>query len=98
MAPLFLLARRLLGKRAQSLAACQLGPDGRRPDADRRPQGQQVVEQVGALADQLDLVAADALDQRLDRLLAELLGDLLAAAAEQAGSVGSLGIGALAAV
>src|SRR6188768_3638990 len=98
MAPLVLLARSLLGKPAQSLAACQLGPDGRRPDTGRRPKGQQVVEQVGALADQLGLVAADALDQRLDRLLAQLLGDLLATAAEQAGGVGGLGIGALAAV
>ena len=69
-----------------------------RLDADRRPQRQQVVEHVGALGHELGLVAADAFDQRLDRLFAELLGDLLAAAAEQARGVGRVGIGALAAV
>ena len=62
------------------------------------PQGQQVVEHVGAFADQLGPVAADAFDQRLDRFLAQLLGDLLAAAAEQAGGIGGVGIGALAAL
>src|SRR5205814_9031017 len=53
---------------------------------------------IGALAHELGLVAANALDQRLDRLFAQLLGDLLAAAAEQAGGVGGLRVGALAAV
>ena len=57
-----------------------------------------MIEHVGALADQLGLVAADALDHGLDRFLAQLLGDLLAAAAEQAGGIGGVGIGALAAV
>ena len=45
-------------------------------DAGLGPQHQQVVEQVGAFADQRGAVAAHRLDHRLDRLLAELLGDL----------------------
>jgi hypothetical protein len=57
-----------------------------------------VIEQVGAFGDQLRPVALDALDQRLDGFLAQLLGDLGAAAAEQAGGVGGVGVGALAAV
>ncbi len=92
-----LLARGLLGNARQALAAGEFGPDGARLDADRSPQRQEVIKHVGALAHQLGLVAADALDQRLDGFLAQLLGDLLAAAAEQAGGIGGVGIGALAA-
>src|SRR5581483_11053852 len=92
--PSLVLARRLLCKAAQPFAAGELGPHSLGLDAACRPQGQQVVEHVGALAHELGLVAADALDQRLDRLLAQLLGDLLAAACEQPRRVRSVGIGA----
>src|SRR5260370_17816049 len=89
------LAGGLLGDARKSLAACQLGPDGLGFHAERRQQGQQMVEHVGAFAHELRPVAADAFDQRLDGFLAQLFGDLLAAAAEQAGRVGSVGVGAL---
>ena len=52
--------------------------------------------QVGALADQGGAIAPDAFDDRLDRLLAELLGDLRLAAAEQFRRVGGRWVGAAA--
>src|SRR4029077_9042013 len=93
---LLALAGGLLGDARKSLAARQLGPYRLGLHTERRPQGQQVVENVGAFAHELGLVAADNFDQRLDGFLAQLLGDLLASAAEQAGRVGGVGIGALA--
>src|SRR5688572_30828159 len=92
------LAACLLGDARQAFAAGELGPYRLGLHAGRGPQGQQVVEQVGAFGDQLRPVALDALDERLDGFLAQLLGDLRAAAAEQTGGVGGIGVGALAAV
>jgi len=52
-------------------------------------------EQVNALAYQLRPVAAHAFYQRLHRLLAQLFGDLPAAAAEQAGGIGRVWVGVI---
>src|SRR5882757_10768875 len=93
---LLALAGGLFGDAGQSLAAGELSPHRLGLHVERGPQGQQVIQHVGAFADELGLVAADAFDQRLDGFFAQLLGDLLAAAAEQAGGVGGVGIGALA--
>src|SRR5262249_9220519 len=57
---------------------------------------EQVVEHVGALADQRGSVAAHPFDNRLDRLLAEFLGDLCLAASEQLCRVGGRRVGAAA--
>src|SRR5512143_468495 len=95
--PSLALAGGLLGDARQALAAGELGPHRLGLDAKRCPQGQQVVEHVGAFTHELGPVATDAFNQRFDGFLAQLLGDLLAAAAEQAGGVGSIGVGALAA-
>src|SRR5882762_9908821 len=95
---LLALAGGLFGDAGQSLAAGELSPHRLGLHVERGPQGQQVIQHVGAFADELGPIAADAFDQRLDRFLAQLLGDLLAAAAEQAGCIGGVGIGALAAL
>src|SRR5881396_3861530 len=93
LSPLLLLARGLLGYAGDALAACQLAPNRLGLHADCRPQGKQVIEHVGAFDHELGPVAADAFDQRLDGFLAQFFGNLLAPAAEQAGSVGSIGVG-----
>ncbi len=53
--PRLLLSACLLGDARQALAPRQLGPYGGRLHAGRRPQGQQVMEHVGAFAGQLGL-------------------------------------------
>jgi hypothetical protein len=48
------------------------------------PQHQQVIEQVGALAGKRRRVVSDTLDYCLDRLFAELLGNLGSTAGKEA--------------
>jgi len=52
-----------------------------------------VKQQIGAFADQRGIVVAHRLDDRLDRLLPEFLRRLAAAAHQQLGRVGGVGIG-----
>src|SRR5688572_31335880 len=76
----FVLASGFLDQAGQALAPAELAPYRLRLDPVGRPQSEQVVEHVGAFANELGPVAANALDDRLDRFLAQFLGDLLAAA------------------
>src|SRR5579872_251785 len=80
----------------RAFASRQLRPHVGRRHAGIRPQHQEMIEEIGALADDARAVGAYRLDDQLDRLLAELLGDLRRAAAEQLGGVGFRRIGALA--
>src|SRR5438876_1494500 len=66
-------APRFLGKARGALAARELGPDLRRRDGSRRPQHQEMIEQVGALAHHGGAPSCDGRKRRLERLLAELL-------------------------
>src|SRR3546814_3970767 len=59
---------------------------------------QQVVEQVGRLVHHALPATARSFDHRLHRFLADLLGDLVEAAMEQARGVRAVGIGAAAAL
>ena len=55
-----------------------------------------MIQHIGALADQRGAVAPDALDDRLDRLLAEFLCDLGLAARQQLRRIGAGRVGAAA--
>ena len=62
---------------------------------DRTPRGfeqdEQVVDQIGGFVDHRLAVAGDGLDDRLDGLLADLLGDLVHAVREEPRRVGAFG-------
>src|SRR6202030_3643376 len=80
---LWILPPAFLGDPGGAFAAREFAGDlgGRNPD--RRPQHEKMVENIGALADERGAVAPDALDDRLDGFLAELLRDLGGAAGAQ---------------
>ena len=67
----------------QLLAPIHLRPDLLRPDAGLGPEHDEMIEQVGALADHRLAVAVHRVDHDLDRLLRQLLGDLRSAGAHQ---------------
>jgi hypothetical protein len=69
-------------------ASVELRPDGPWLDADRDPQGYQMIKQVDAFAHQLAPVTTDAFNKCFDCLLAHFLGDPVSAPAEHAGSIG----------
>ena len=72
-APSSVAARRLLGKAGLRPAALELVEHILHQNAARAKQDEEVIEKIGALADQGSLVVLDRGDHRLDRLLAELL-------------------------
>src|ERR1700722_4148671 len=78
----------LLGQPTDAFAPLELGPDLVRADAGGGPGDGEMVEEVGTFADEPRLVLAHHLDHRLDRLLAQLLGDFGAAALEELRRVG----------
>src|SRR3546814_181358 len=91
---LFLRTRGLFGNAGNALAALQGRPHLGRLYAAGGPQHQQVVEQVGRLVHHALPATARSFDHRLHRFLADLLGDLVEAAMEQARGVRAVGIGA----
>ena len=89
-----LLARLLLGNSRDALTPRQFGRHIGRADPGRRPHHQQMIQHIGALADQRGAVAPGALDDRLDRLLTEFLRDFGLAARQQLRGIGAGRVGA----
>ena len=79
---------------ASTFAPRQLAENLGRFDAAVGPQHHQVKDQVGAFGDDFAAVVVDGRDDRLDRFLADLFGDLGAALAELLGDVAGLGVAA----
>ncbi len=88
------LPRRFLGQAGDTLSLRQLRPHVTRLDAGRRPQHQQMIEQVGALRRQFLATLGQRGDHHLDGLFAGLLGDPGAALGEQSRGIGCARVGA----
>src|SRR5262249_57278786 len=80
----------------RAFCARQLDCYVRGREAGIGPQSQEVIEQIGAFADEPSAVAANPFDEQLDCFLAELLRDLRPAAEKQPGGVGGLRVAAAA--
>src|ERR1700758_1102794 len=86
----------LLLESGDAFAARQLGGNISGGHSGGGPQHQQMIEQIGALADECGRVLSNTLDDRFNRLLTELLSNLRPAAGEEPRGIGSLRIGAAA--
>src|SRR6266404_316548 len=72
-----------------ALALGQGLPDLGRLQLAMGPEDEEMIEEIGGFRRQLLFLAPHSLDDRLDRLLAQFLGDLFRALGEEPGSVGA---------